>query len=109
MKRMRVHVRVHVRVRVCECVSGATVACPAYSLVLIATFPVLRQPVSVIGFLAYGPPDSRIIFTDGSRIVFRLSGTGSAGATIRLYLEKPPGQLVFILSFLSPLQSEFDF
>ena len=25
---------------------------------------------------------------DGSRIVFRLSGTGSAGATIRLYVEK---------------------
>eukprot|EP00928_Gymnodinium_smaydae_P059947 TRINITY_DN4343_c0_g3_i1.p1 TRINITY_DN4343_c0_g3~~TRINITY_DN4343_c0_g3_i1.p1 ORF type:complete len:694 (-),score=221.35 TRINITY_DN4343_c0_g3_i1:194-2275(-) len=37
-----------------------------------------------------------IIFTDGSRIVFRLSGTGSAGATIRLYLEKfekPSGDL----------------
>merc|ERR1719229_1029977 len=32
-----------------------------------------------------------IIFTDGSRIVFRLSGTGSAGATIRLYLEKYEG------------------
>jgi len=30
----------------------------------------------------------KIIFTDGSRIIFRLSGTGSAGATIRLYLEK---------------------
>jgi len=29
-----------------------------------------------------------IVFVDGSRIVFRLSGTGSAGATIRLYLEK---------------------
>ena len=29
----------------------------------------------------------RIIFTDGSRIVFRLSGTGTAGATLRLYLE----------------------
>ena len=27
-------------------------------------------------------------FVDGSRIVFRLSGTGSAGATIRLYVEK---------------------
>lgn len=27
-------------------------------------------------------------FTDGSRIVFRLSGTGSAGATIRMYVEK---------------------
>jgi len=30
----------------------------------------------------------RIIFTDDSRVVFRLSGTGVAGATIRLYLEK---------------------
>ncbi|MGD8629789.1 MAG: alpha-D-glucose phosphate-specific phosphoglucomutase [Gammaproteobacteria bacterium] len=29
----------------------------------------------------------RIGFTDGSRIVFRLSGTGTAGATLRLYLE----------------------
>jgi phosphoglucomutase len=25
---------------------------------------------------------------DGSRIIFRLSGTGSAGATIRLYIEQ---------------------
>merc|ERR1719190_90006 len=30
----------------------------------------------------------RIVFEDGSRIIFRLSGTGVAGATIRLYLEK---------------------
>mmetsp|Transcript_8818 Transcript_8818/g.11483 ORF Transcript_8818/g.11483 Transcript_8818/m.11483 type:complete len:583 (+) Transcript_8818:107-1855(+) len=30
----------------------------------------------------------RFNFTDGSRFVFRLSGTGSVGATIRLYLEK---------------------
>ncbi|PWN19667.1 Phosphoglucomutase, first 3 domain-containing protein [Microstroma glucosiphilum] len=29
-----------------------------------------------------------ITFKDGSRIIFRLSGTGSAGATIRLYVEK---------------------
>lgn len=27
-------------------------------------------------------------FNDGSRIVVRLSGTGSSGATIRLYIEK---------------------
>jgi phosphoglucomutase len=27
-------------------------------------------------------------FDDGSRFVFRLSGTGSSGATIRLYVEK---------------------
>ena len=30
----------------------------------------------------------RILFADGSRIVFRLSGTGTAGATLRLYLER---------------------
>jgi phosphoglucomutase len=30
----------------------------------------------------------RIIMSDGSRIVFRLSGTGTEGATIRLYLER---------------------
>ncbi|XP_011498014.1 PREDICTED: phosphoglucomutase [Ceratosolen solmsi marchali] len=29
----------------------------------------------------------RILFEDSSRIIFRLSGTGSAGATIRLYIE----------------------
>lgn len=29
----------------------------------------------------------RLIFADGSRIIFRLSGTGSAGATIRLYID----------------------
>ncbi|MGB5726122.1 MAG: alpha-D-glucose phosphate-specific phosphoglucomutase [Thiogranum sp.] len=30
----------------------------------------------------------RIGFTDGSRVVFRLSGTGTEGATLRLYLER---------------------
>ncbi len=30
----------------------------------------------------------RVGFTDGSRIVFRLSGTGTVGATLRIYLEK---------------------
>lgn len=29
----------------------------------------------------------RILFSDGSRIVFRLSGTGTEGATMRIYLE----------------------
>ena len=29
----------------------------------------------------------RILFDDGSRIVFRLSGTGTEGATVRIYLE----------------------
>lgn len=30
----------------------------------------------------------RVIYSDGSRFVFRLSGTGSVGATVRLYLEQ---------------------
>ncbi|MBA5686594.1 alpha-D-glucose phosphate-specific phosphoglucomutase [Rugamonas apoptosis] len=30
----------------------------------------------------------RIVMTDGSRVVFRLSGTGTEGATLRVYLER---------------------
>ena len=30
----------------------------------------------------------RLLFADGARIVFRLSGTGTAGATIRIYIER---------------------
>jgi phosphoglucomutase len=30
----------------------------------------------------------RVLFEDGSRIVFRLSGTGTAGATLRVYIER---------------------
>jgi phosphoglucomutase len=30
----------------------------------------------------------RILFSDGSRIVFRLSGTAGSGATVRVYIEK---------------------
>lgn len=30
----------------------------------------------------------RVVFTDGSRMVFRLSGTGTEGATLRVYLER---------------------
>jgi phosphoglucomutase len=29
----------------------------------------------------------RIIFEDGARIVYRLSGTGTSGATLRVYIE----------------------
>jgi phosphoglucomutase len=38
----------------------------------------------------------RVIFDDGSRIVFRLSGTGTSGATLRVYIERfvdDPSQL----------------
>jgi phosphoglucomutase len=30
----------------------------------------------------------RVVFDDGSRVIFRLSGTGTAGATLRVYVEK---------------------
>ena len=30
----------------------------------------------------------RFVFTDGSRFIFRLSGTGSSGATVRMYIEQ---------------------
>ena len=38
----------------------------------------------------------RILFEDGSRVVFRLSGTGTEGATLRVYIERyvgPDGNL----------------
>ena len=38
----------------------------------------------------------RILFSDGSRVVFRLSGTGTEGATLRVYIERyvgPEGDL----------------
>ncbi len=38
----------------------------------------------------------RILFDDGSRVVFRLSGTGTQGATLRVYIERyvgPDGDL----------------
>lgn len=46
-----------------------------------------------------------IYFTDGSRIVYRLSGTGSSGATIRVYLERFKAQDVLQnpLDMVSPL------
>ena len=29
-----------------------------------------------------------VVLQDGSRIIFRLSGTGSSGATIRMYVDR---------------------
>uniref|UniRef100_A0A8B7V095 Phosphoglucomutase-1-like n=1 Tax=Castor canadensis TaxID=51338 RepID=A0A8B7V095_CASCN len=46
--------------------------------------PLLHTREKISTYLFQG---LRLIFTDGSRIIFRLSGTGSAGATIRLYID----------------------
>jgi phosphoglucomutase len=49
----------------------------------------------------------RLGFEDGSRIVFRLSGTGTEGATLRIYLEAfepdPARQRVDAQQALAPL------
>lgn len=37
----------------------------------------------------------RIIFTDGSRIIYRLSGTGSDGATVRIYIDSYEKEHIF--------------
>ncbi len=49
----------------------------------------------------------RIGFADGSRIIFRLSGTGTVGATLRVYLETyeadPQRQLLDTQEVMQPL------
>ncbi|MCU7916558.1 MAG: alpha-D-glucose phosphate-specific phosphoglucomutase [Candidatus Thiodiazotropha sp. (ex Gloverina cf. vestifex)] len=51
----------------------------------------------------------RIGFTDGSRIVYRLSGTGTEGATLRIYLEAfepdPSKQMMPTADVMQPLVS----
>jgi phosphoglucomutase len=51
----------------------------------------------------------RVLFADGSRIIFRLSGTAGSGATIRMYLEKyeanPSRVLQHVAEALAPLVS----
>ena len=55
------------------------------------------RPVAAADDFAYTDPVDgsrserqgvRIVFADGARIVYRLSGTGTAGATLRVYLER---------------------
>ncbi len=49
----------------------------------------------------------RVVFADGSRIVLRLSGTGTSGATLRLYLERyhagPEGLDIDVQTALAPV------
>jgi len=63
---------------------------PGYDLVLMDDFSYC-DPVD--GSVALGQ-GKRLLFADGSRVVFRLSGTGSVGATVRVYFEKyqPPSR-----------------
>lgn len=47
------------------------------------------------GFWLFSLQGLRIIFSDGSRIIYRLSGTGSDGATVRIYLDSYEKELLF--------------
>ncbi|MCP3668997.1 MAG: alpha-D-glucose phosphate-specific phosphoglucomutase, partial [Gammaproteobacteria bacterium] len=51
----------------------------------------------------------RIGFTNGARIIFRLSGTGTEGATLRIYLElyepDPEKQLLETAEVIKPLEA----
>jgi phosphoglucomutase len=38
----------------------------------------------------------RVVFADGSRIVYRLSGTGTTGATLRVYIERYEGNAALL-------------
>ena len=78
--------------------AGATrVACPARRSAAASS---RRPTISPITTPSTAPTRKaqgvRIQFEGGARIVYRLSGTGTAGATIRIYIEKyeaPTGDL----------------
>jgi phosphoglucomutase len=74
---------------------AGTLAGTAINGMTIATNDVFEYSDPVDGSVSKNQ-GIRFIFEDGSRIIFRLSGTGVAGATVRLYLEKyeaPGGDL----------------
>jgi phosphoglucomutase len=62
----------------------------------LATMPGKHGIVAADDFAYDDPVDGsrttaqgvRLLFEDGSRIVYRLSGTGTAGATLRVYIER---------------------
>jgi phosphoglucomutase len=65
----------------------ATLPGRSFGLLTVATADNFAYTDSVDG-AASGNQGVRILFEGGSRIVFRLSGTGTEGATLRVYLER---------------------
>jgi phosphomannomutase len=70
-----------------------SVACPTFGVTirqLLHRRTPLRPPSSESPrpLKPPAPQGIRFVFTDGSRFIFRLSGTGSSGATVRLYIEQ---------------------
>lgn len=48
----------------------------------------MTSPIPIRSTAAFRRNEIRIGFDDGSRIVYRLSGTGTEGATLRVYVER---------------------
>merc|ERR1719231_971285 len=76
-------------------VAAATNTCKTVGSYTIGTADVFEYLDPVDGSVSKNQ-GIRYLMTDGSRIIFRLSGTAGSGATVRLYLEKyeaPSGSL----------------
>ncbi|KAI9027892.1 hypothetical protein DFJ74DRAFT_703951 [Hyaloraphidium curvatum] len=51
----------------------------------------------------------RLLFADGSRIIYRLSGTGSHGATVRIYFEQYEGESFAMQALKTIIKVGLDF
>ena len=79
-----------------ELMSRLKKAQPSLEGQAISTYPEGGKLIKCDDFSYTDPVDNsysenqglRFIFEDGSRIIFRLSGTGTAGATLRIYVER---------------------
>ena len=77
----------HLRGLVAAFAAGGAASVPVSGGFQLATADEFRYVDPVDGSVS-DHQGLRFIMTDGSRVVYRLSGTGSVGATVRVYIEK---------------------
>ena len=77
----------HLRAKATAYASGTPLDVPSAGQYKIATADEFAYIDPVDGSISKHQ-GMRFIMTDGSRVVYRLSGTGSVGATVRVYIEK---------------------
>ncbi len=77
----------HLRAKAAAYASGTLLDVPSAGEYKIATADEFAYTDPVDGSISKHQ-GMRFIMTDGSRVVYRLSGTGSVGATVRVYIEK---------------------
>ena len=69
-----------------RCASASRGCAPSGSAISWSSTPTTSATATVDGSVSERQ-GIRILFEDGARIVYRLSGTGTEGATLRVYLE----------------------